>query len=72
MYGPFLNTAQTNAFDVNLLLSLPFALALVAAWRMLRAPITALLPSGLRLPETSGRRAFRTGPATPSGCCPRP
>ncbi|WP_320784670.1 DUF4184 family protein [Streptomyces sp. CRN 30] len=51
-YGPLLNATETHSSVGGLLISLPFALGLVAAYRMLRAPITALLPSGLRLPET--------------------
>lgn len=50
-YGPLLNATETHSFSGGLVVSLPFALGLVAAYRMLRAPITALLPSGLRLPE---------------------
>ncbi|MEV7425727.1 DUF4184 family protein [Streptomyces sp. NPDC091212] len=50
-YGPFLNATQTHSLGVGLLVDLPLAAALVAVCRMLRAPITALLPSGLRLPE---------------------
>ncbi|MET9494809.1 DUF4184 family protein [Streptomyces sp. NPDC006552] len=48
-YGPLLNATQTHS-PAGLLLSLPSALGLVAAHRMLRAPITALLPRGLRIP----------------------
>ncbi|MFF3715987.1 DUF4184 family protein [Streptomyces prasinus] len=50
-YGPFLNATETHSPVGGLLISLPFALGLVAAYRVLHAPITALLPSGLRLPE---------------------
>ncbi|MFF0112236.1 DUF4184 family protein [Streptomyces prasinus] len=50
-YGPFLNATETHSFGGGLVVNLPFAIGLVAAYRMLRAPITALLPSGLRLPE---------------------
>ncbi|MFE5072696.1 DUF4184 family protein [Streptomyces halstedii] len=50
-YGPFLNATETHSLTVGLAVDLPLAVALVAAYRMLRAPITALLPSGLRLPE---------------------
>ncbi|MEU2602760.1 DUF4184 family protein [Streptomyces hirsutus] len=50
-YGPFLNATETHSFGGGLVVDLPFAIGLVAAYRMLRAPITALLPSGLRLPE---------------------
>ncbi|MEU5717291.1 DUF4184 family protein [Streptomyces sp. NPDC020403] len=50
-YGPLLNATQTHSLSVGLVVSLPLAIGLVAAYRMLRAPITALLPSGLHLPE---------------------
>ncbi|MFJ9584146.1 DUF4184 family protein [Streptomyces acidicola] len=50
-YGPLLNATETHSLSVGLVVSLPLAIVLVAAYRMLRAPITALLPSGLRLPE---------------------
>ncbi len=50
-YGPLLNATETHSFDAGLLVDLPLAVVLVAAHRMLRAPVTALLPSGLRLPE---------------------
>ncbi|MER7116397.1 DUF4184 family protein [Saccharomonospora azurea] len=59
-YGPLLNATQTHSIPVGLLVSLPAAISLVAAYRMLRAPITALLPSSLRLPEperATGRAA---------------
>ncbi|AXG79905.1 DUF4184 family protein [Streptomyces paludis] len=49
-YGPLLNATETHSFVVGPLVGLPFTLALVAAYRMLRAPVTALLPAGLRLP----------------------
>ncbi|MEK8142291.1 DUF4184 family protein [Streptomyces sp. M10(2022)] len=51
-YGPFLNATQTHSPGVGLQVNLPFAIALVAACRMLRAPVTALLPAALRLPES--------------------
>jgi uncharacterized protein DUF4184 len=50
-YGPLLNATETHSFDAGLLVNLPLAVVLVAAHRMLRAPVTALLPSGLCLPE---------------------
>ncbi|WP_326589907.1 DUF4184 family protein [Streptomyces brevispora] len=50
-YGPLLNATETHSLSAGLVVNLPLAIALVAAYRMLRAPITALLPSGLRLPE---------------------
>lgn len=49
-YEPFLNPTQTHSPVSGLLVSLPFALALVAVCRILRAPVAALLPPGLRLP----------------------
>ncbi|MDX2530210.1 DUF4184 family protein [Streptomyces europaeiscabiei] len=50
-YGPLLNATETHSLGVGLVVNLPLAIGLVAAYRMLRAPITALLPSDLRLPE---------------------
>jgi len=50
-YGPLLNATETHSFDAGLLVNLPLAVGLVAVYRMLRAPVTALLPSGLGLPE---------------------
>jgi hypothetical protein len=50
-YGPLLNATQTHSLGEGPVVDLPLAIGLVAAYRMLRAPITALLPSGLRLPE---------------------
>ncbi|QQM46166.1 DUF4184 family protein [Streptomyces liliifuscus] len=50
-YGPLLNATETHSFDAGLLVGLPLAVGLVAAHRMLRAPVTALLPPGLGLPE---------------------
>ncbi len=48
-YGVLLNATETHSLGVGLAVNLPLALTLVAACRMLRAPITALLPSGLGL-----------------------
>ena len=49
-YGPLLpNATQTHSLW-GLLVNLPFALGLVVVYRMLRAPITALLPAGFRIP----------------------
>ncbi|WP_436737905.1 DUF4184 family protein [Streptomyces sp. BBFR102] len=56
-YEPFLNATGTHAFGAGLLVSLGFSVGLVAVYRMVRAPITALLPSGLGLP----------GPERPTG-----
>lgn len=50
-YAPLLNASQTHSSGVGLLVNLPFAAGLVVAYRMLRAPVTALLPSGHGLPE---------------------
>ncbi|MEU0135748.1 DUF4184 family protein [Streptomyces sp. NPDC006296] len=50
-YGPLLNATETHSLGVGPVVGLPLAIGLVAASRMLRAPLTALLPSGLRLPE---------------------
>ncbi|MFF2732758.1 DUF4184 family protein [Streptomyces sp. NPDC058008] len=50
-YGPFLNATQTHSAAAGLLLNMPFALGLVAVYRMLSAPITAVLPPRLSLPE---------------------
>lgn len=50
-YGPLLNASQTHSFGAGLLVNLPFAAGLVVVYRMLRTPVTALLPSGLGLPE---------------------
>ncbi|MFD8424887.1 DUF4184 family protein [Streptomyces sp. NPDC059466] len=49
-YEPLLNASGTHSPGGGPLLDLPLAIGLVAAHRMLRAPVTALLPSGLRLP----------------------
>lgn len=51
-YGPLLNATETHSFDAGLLVGLPLAVGLVAAYRMLRAPVTALLPSRFGLPES--------------------
>ncbi|MEZ7007198.1 DUF4184 family protein [Streptomyces sp. AD55] len=59
-YGPLLNATQTHSPGMGLLVNLPSALGLVVAYRLLRAPVTALLPSGLGLPEperSTGPRA---------------
>ncbi|WP_219818766.1 MULTISPECIES: DUF4184 family protein [unclassified Streptomyces] len=50
-YGPLLNATETHSLGVGPAVGLPLAVMLVAVYRMLRAPVTALLPSGLRLPE---------------------
>jgi lysylphosphatidylglycerol synthetase-like protein (DUF2156 family) len=49
-YEPFLNATHTHALS-GLPISLLYAVALVAAYWTVRAPITALLPTGLALPE---------------------
>ncbi|GAA4004149.1 DUF4184 family protein [Allokutzneria multivorans] len=54
-YGPLLpNATQTHSLW-GLLIDLPFALGLVAVFWLLRAPITALLPAGMCLPEPRSR-----------------
>ncbi|WP_246842782.1 DUF4184 family protein [Allokutzneria sp. NRRL B-24872] len=54
-YGPLLpNATQTHSLW-GLLIDIPFALGLVAVFWSLRAPITALLPAGLRLPGPGSR-----------------
>ncbi|MFI1487800.1 DUF4184 family protein [Streptomyces sp. NPDC020747] len=58
-YGPLLNATETHSFDAGLLVGLPLAVGLVAAYRMLRAPVNALLPSGLRLPEPERMTGLR-------------
>ncbi|MFJ2171782.1 DUF4184 family protein [Streptomyces sp. NPDC087851] len=60
-YGPLLNATRTHSPGVGLLVALPCALALVVAHRMLRAPVTALLPSGLGLPEPERITGARAG-----------
>ncbi|MFI5706999.1 DUF4184 family protein [Kribbella sp. NPDC051620] len=49
-YEPFLNATHTHSLT-GLPIDLLYAVALVIAYWMLRAPITALLPSGLALPN---------------------
>lgn len=49
-YGPFLNATHSHSLS-GLPIVLLYAVALVAVYWMVRAPITALLPSGLGLPE---------------------
>ncbi|MFE3598440.1 DUF4184 family protein [Streptomyces sp. NPDC059142] len=59
-YGPLLNATGTHTPGLGALTALVWALGLVAAGRLLRAPLAALLPAGLRLPEpgrTNGARA---------------
>ncbi|GAA1927111.1 DUF4184 family protein [Streptomyces sodiiphilus] len=48
---PFLNATTTHSPGGGLITGLPVALGLIALHQMLRAPVSALLPSGLRLPE---------------------
>ncbi|MEW1723106.1 DUF4184 family protein [Streptomyces sp. NPDC093109] len=60
-YEPFLNATETHSFTTGPLVVLPFALGLVAAYRLLRAPVTALLPSGLRLPAPERVSGVRAG-----------
>ncbi|WP_323449112.1 DUF4184 family protein [Streptomyces yaizuensis] len=56
-HEPFLNATQTHSPGGALTVTLPFAIALVAGYRLLRRPLNALLPAGYGLP----------GPAAPSG-----
>lgn len=58
-YGPLLNATETHSFDAGLLVGLPLAVGLVAVYRMLRAPVTALLQSGLGLPEAERAPGLR-------------
>lgn len=58
-YGPLLpNATQTHSLW-GLVVNLPFAVGLVAVYRMLRAPVTALLPTGFRLPEPERATGWR-------------
>ncbi|SDM69095.1 DUF4184 family protein [Allokutzneria albata] len=50
-YGPLLPNATQTHSPWGLLINLPFALLLVVVFRMLREPITALLPAGFGLPQ---------------------
>ncbi|MCC3768584.1 DUF4184 family protein [Streptomyces sp. UNOC14_S4] len=59
-YEPLLNATNTHSPGWGLSVSLLFTLCLVAAYRLLRGPVTALLPTGFALPEpgpTAGVRA---------------
>ncbi|MFJ7998376.1 DUF4184 family protein [Streptomyces sp. NPDC096310] len=59
-YGPLLNATRSHTPGAGTLVALAWALGLVAAGRLLRAPLAALLPAGLRLAEaerTNGARA---------------
>ncbi|WP_328335269.1 DUF4184 family protein [Kribbella sp. NBC_00382] len=49
-YEPLLNATHTHSLS-GLPIDLLYAVALVAAYWMVRAPITALLPPGLALPQ---------------------
>lgn len=50
-YGPFLNATHTHSLS-GLPIDLLYAVALVAVYWLVRAPITALLPPGLALPQS--------------------
>src|SRR4051812_20559570 len=52
-HEPFLNATHTHSLS-GLPTNLLYAVALVAAYSMARAPITALLPPGLAIPKPSG------------------
>ncbi|NEA31455.1 DUF4184 family protein [Streptomyces sp. SID13031] len=49
-YGPFLNATHSHGLS-GLPIDLLYAVALAAVYWVMRAPISALLPSGLGLPE---------------------
>jgi len=57
-YEPFLNATHTHSLS-GLPIDLLYAVGLVAIYWMVRAPITALLPSGLRLPERERPTSMR-------------
>uniref|UniRef100_A0AAU3GNI5 DUF4184 family protein n=1 Tax=Streptomyces sp. NBC_01401 TaxID=2903854 RepID=A0AAU3GNI5_9ACTN len=59
-YEPFLN-ATTPHSPAGLAIGLPLTVGSVAVWRMLRGPLTALLPSGLRVPVPVRRTGHRPG-----------
>ncbi|GAB2934319.1 DUF4184 family protein [Streptomyces mayteni] len=50
-YEPLLNPTETHAPLTGLLVNLPAALGLVAVLRLLRRPVAAVLPAGLRPAE---------------------
>ncbi|TDC63272.1 DUF4184 family protein [Streptomyces hainanensis] len=50
-YEPLLNPTETHAPGTGLLVNLPAALGLVALLRLLRRPVAAALPAGLRPAE---------------------
>jgi hypothetical protein len=54
-YEPLLNATHSHALS-GLPISLLYAVLLVAAYRLARAPITALLPAGLSLPTSERPR----------------
>ncbi|RLV04665.1 hypothetical protein CTZ27_11680 [Streptomyces griseocarneus] len=58
-YEPFLNATNTHTPGWGLGAGLLFALCLAAACRLLRRPVTALLPVGLGLPEPEPTRGLR-------------
>jgi uncharacterized protein DUF4184 len=53
-YEPFLNATHTHSLS-GLPIDLLYAVALVAAYWLMRAPITALLPPGLAIPKANSR-----------------
>jgi hypothetical protein len=55
-YEPFLNATHTHSLS-GLPIDLLYAVALVAAYWLIRAPITALLPLGLAIPTNSRAKA---------------
>ncbi|MEV8372293.1 DUF4184 family protein [Kribbella sp. NPDC056861] len=54
-YEPLLNATHTHALS-GLPIALLYAVFLVAAYRLVRAPLTALLPAGLSLPTSARPR----------------
>ncbi|MFD9902650.1 DUF4184 family protein [Streptomyces sp. NPDC059063] len=60
-YEPFLNATNTHSSGWGLGVNLLFALGLTAAYRLLRKPVTALLPAGLGLPDPRPTSAGRAG-----------
>lgn len=59
-YGPFLNATNTHALSwTGLTADLFFTLTLMSAYRLLRGPVTALLPTGTGLPNPGPRARSR-------------
>ncbi|MFE7129906.1 DUF4184 family protein [Streptomyces sp. NPDC057638] len=64
-YEPYLNATTSHTPTGVLTVTLPFTLALLAGYHLLREPVSALLPAGFRLPDTGTTSA--TGSAVPRG-----